>query len=131
MRVILGIVAIVLLVVLAVGIGSEIYNAGIAAGISQADAGGAATDGERSIPDVAEGIAFALKTVLEILFSLLLIVVILGLARIAFGGWRPGGRPGGVGGHSWGGRRDRIEEWHRELHHRDDAGGGAGSPASA
>ena len=132
MRAFLGLLTALLLVGVLFGAGSAIYNQGVTAGINAAADGGEGVvraDGDG--PYIGGPIAFGVGQLIGLLFSVLLVVIIVGLARAAFGI----GRHGNGGGHGWrhdgwGDRRDRIEEWHREMHRRDP-GGGEQTPAGA
>jgi hypothetical protein len=76
-----------------------------------------------------------------IFFWIIGFFLVIGLLRAAFGRGRHLGRGGwgGSGGGKWGhydgrqggprfgGREDRIAEWHRELHRRDAGGNGGGA----
>lgn len=118
-----------LLVIVAIGVGTAVYNAGVTAGFAEA-AQQAAASGD-AVPVVpghygwggpyGHGFGFGF---FGILFWILGIFLIFGLIRAAFGGW--GGWGGGPGGR--GGRREMIEDWHREMHRRD--GGEGSQPAS-
>jgi hypothetical protein len=126
MRAFLGLLTALLLVGVLVGTGSAIYNQGVAAGINAADS--EASDGGIRADDgpyIGDPVAFGIEQLVGLLFSVLLVVIIVGLARAAFGIGRHG-PPGGGWGH--GDRRGRIEEWHRELHRREQ-GGGEQTPA--
>ena len=118
------VLAALVLVALIAGIGTAVYNAGVTAGLAETTAvTGTSGDGDPADhrygagdgPYARNPFGFGMgimSLVLGTLFALLLIVIIGGLARIAFGVGRGG--PGG----GWGGRREKIEEWHRELHRR-------------
>lgn len=135
------VVAALVLVAVVAGVGTAVYNAGVTAGLAQtaaeaadAEDSGAADhwSGAGEGPYARNPFGFGMgimSLVLGTLFALLLIVIIGGLARIAFGMGR-GGPGGGPGGGGWGGRRDRIEEWHRDLHRRE-GGDGEQHPAEA
>ncbi|MGH2428562.1 MAG: hypothetical protein ACRDGV_06690 [Candidatus Limnocylindria bacterium] len=112
MRAFFGVLAALLLVGVLIGIGTAIYNQGVTAGLTAAAASGEAVAVDRFADPYIHGpIGFGVSQLVALLFSVLLIVIIVGLARVAFGGGLHG--PRGPGG--WGDRRDRIEEWHREL----------------
>jgi hypothetical protein len=120
------VLAALLLVIVLAGIGTAIYNQGVSAGLAEA---AQQADGAEEVvttnPAYMDGpfkagfgvIGFLIGT----MFFVLLLVITLGLARAAFGMWGGGGR--GPGGHGWSSRRDRIEEWHREMHRRDGPDG--------
>jgi hypothetical protein len=130
-RTIFRVLAVLLLVAVAVGIGTAVYNVGINTGLNEA-AQQAIASGE-PLPAGAyhygygpywhgawgSGFGF-----FGIFFWILGIFLVFALLRAAFGWGRWGGGPGGP----YGGRRDMIEDWHREMHRRDE--GGAGTPPS-
>lgn len=127
--------AVVLLLAVLAGIGVSVYNAGLAAGFNHAVQ--QAIQNGQPVPVIPYGygpyghggIGF-----LGIFLFIIGIFLVFGLIRAAFGmgrggrgGWGkwghyPGGPrgPGGPGGSYGGG--DRISEWHRELHRREEAG---------
>ncbi len=129
MRAFLGLLTVLLLVGVLVGTGSAIYNQGVTAGINAAEAD--AGDGGLRTPDdgayIGGLVAFGVGQLVGLLFSVLLVVIIVGLARAAFAIGRHGSHRDG-----WrhGAGRDGIEEWHRELHRREQ-GGGEQTPAGA
>ena len=128
MRAFFGLLAALLLVGVLIGTGTAIYNQGVSAGLNAAGADGDDAAGVRDDgPYIGDPVGFGVGHIVGLLFSVLLVVVIVGLARAAFaiGGHGLHG-PRGPGG--WGDRRDRIEEWHREMHRRD-VGGGEQTPA--
>ncbi|MGH2455310.1 MAG: hypothetical protein ACRDHD_03535 [Candidatus Limnocylindria bacterium] len=111
------------LVAVAVGIGAGIYNAGISTGLTEA-ALQAAASGEAVpvVPAYGHGYGYGPYWhgpwgfgFFGIIFWILGAFLIIGLLRAAFG-W---GRWGGPGHGGRGGRREMVEEWHRELHRRD------------
>jgi hypothetical protein len=117
--------AFLVLVAVAVGIGTAVYNAGVTSGLSEAARVAAASGEPLPIgwPNYGYGGPYAHGPFgfgpFAVLFWILGFFLIIGLLRFVFGG--PGGGRGG-GHRGWGGdRRDRIEEWHREMH-RGDAG---------
>lgn len=118
-----------LAIAIAVGIGAAVYNAGVTAGLAEAAQQAAASGDPVTVPYAYGygpywhgpfGFGFGF---FGIFFLILGIFLVIGLVRAAFGWGRWNGPrgprgPGGPGG--WGGdRRDRVEEWHRELHRRD------------
>lgn len=122
--------AFLLAVVIAVGIGAALYNAGVTAGLAEA-AQQTATSGEPAAAPHAWGwggpywhgpFGFGFG-IFGLLFWILGIFLVVGLIRAAFGWgrWRgPGGPgPGPGSGPGWGDRHDRAEEWHRALHRRE------------
>ena len=125
--------AVLVLAAITIGVGVAAYNAGVTAGLAeaaqQAAAGGDPLPvsphvygyGPYAHGPFGWGFGF-----FGFLFALFMIFVIVGLVRAAFGGGRH--HRGGPGG--WGDRRDRVEEWHRELHRRD-SGEGEQRPAGA
>lgn len=139
MRTFMRVLAVLVLVALAIGIGTAIYNQGVTAGLDEA-ARVAAASGDPVPVDpstyrhgygwggpYANGpFGWGFGAIFGLLFTVFAIVVIVGLARIAFGGWRGGPGHGGDWG---GGRHERVEEWHRELHRRDRADDGGAAPA--
>jgi len=124
----LRVVAVLALVAVLAGIGIGVYNAGVNEGVTQAAiAAQAAGDSPTVVvPPYAPygygwghwgggGFGF-----FGFFFAILAFFLIIGLIRAAFGWgrWGGGGRgPGGYGG--WGGREERMAEYHRELHKRD------------
>jgi hypothetical protein len=120
------VLAALLLVALAIGIGAAVYNAGVTAGFAEAAQQAAASGDPVPVNPYAYGYGpyahgpfgwgFGF---FGFLFVLFMIFVIVGLVRAVFGGGR--NHRGGPGG--WGDRRDRVEEWHRELHRRDSSEG--------
>jgi hypothetical protein len=120
------VVVVLLVVAAAIGIGAGIYNAGVSEGIAEA-ARQAVASGE-PVPQ-AYGYGYGPYWhgpfhggfgFFGIIFWILGILLIIGLVRAAFGWGRWRGGPGGPGGPSgWGGGRERMEEFHRELHRRD------------
>ncbi len=129
MRAFLGLLTALLLVGVLVGTGSAIYNQGVTAGVNaaEAEAGDGAVRTDDDGPYIDGPVAFGIGQLVGLLFSVLLVVIIVGLARAAFGIGRHGPDGGGWG---HGDRRDRIEEWHRELHRREQ-NGGEQTPAGA
>jgi hypothetical protein len=139
-RTIVRVLAVLLLVAVAVGVGTTLYNAGVSTGLTEA-AQQAAASGE-AVPAGGYGYGpywhghwgFGFGF-FGIFFWILGIFLVFALVRAAFGWGRWGGR-GGRGG--WGGpggsdgpggpgsgRREMVEEWHREMHRRDEGGSGA------
>ena len=119
---------VVLLVVLA-AIGVGLYNAGVSAGVGQqlqqvVQDGQVVTVAPYGYGPHYGGWGFGFG-IFGIIFTILGIFLIIGLIRAAFG-WGRGG-PGGwsKGGH-WYGRgaygSDRVADWHRELHRREESG---------
>jgi hypothetical protein len=101
----------------AIGIG--IYNAGVSAGLGS-DAGLPPYVGQ---PWDMGWIGGIFAFIIGVFFLFLLVGLIFGLFRAAFGGWGHGGRHHGWNGygHRYGrrpynGERDYFEAWHRELH---------------
>lgn len=129
------VLAVLLLVAVAIGIGTAVYNAGVTAGITEA-AQQAAASGD-PIPAVPYGYGYGYGPYLHgpfggwgffgIFFWILGIFLVFALLRAAFGGGRGWGGPRGPGG--WGGRREMVEDWHRELHRRDAGAEGEQRPA--
>ena len=129
-----------------VGVGTGIYQAGVAQGI--VDAGrfpaGAA------VPAAGYGYGFHGFGFLGLLFPILFLFLIFGLIRAAFGrgrgwgghygygpGWGKGYGPGSGGPDAWREERDRqISDLHRRLHEEEATSGsssseGPGSSGSA
>ena len=125
--------AFLLLVAVAIGIGAAVYNAGVTAGIEEAARIAASSGDPLLVPAYGYGYGgpywhgpggFGFFGILFLIFGFFLIV---GLARAAFGWGRwHGPRGGGPGGWA-GGRRERMEELHRELHRRE---GGEPQPSA-
>ena len=123
--------AIVLIAVIA-GLGIGAYNAGVNEGIAEAArAAQAAGDAAPVVyPPYAGGPwgygygngwgggGFGFFGFLLFILGFFLFI---GLIRAAFGWGRSGG--GGRGHGGWDGRRERMEEYHRELHRRDEPQG--------
>jgi hypothetical protein len=124
-RFIFRVLAALLLVAVVIGVGTAVYNAGVTAGLAEAARQAAASGGTPPVVPYygyggpyfhgpfAGGFGF-----FGVIFWILGFFLILGLVRAAFEGWGRGGRgPGGPMG--WGGRREMVEDWHRELHRRE------------
>lgn len=125
-------IAFLVAVAIAIGLGAAVYNAGVQAGLAEAVRLGTIS------PDApviiggwwhggfwGPGFGFG---PFGFLFGLLAIFLVFGLLRAAFFGGRHhgprgwGGGPGGWGGGpgGWGGdRREHLAELHREMHRRD------------
>lgn len=121
-RAIFRVLAALVLVAVAFGIGTAVYNAGVTAGL--AEAAQAAASGDPA-PLVPYGYGYGAPYMhgpfgfFGIIFWILGIFLIIGLVRAAFGGrW---GGPRGPG--HWGGRREMVEDWHREMHRREGSEG--------
>ena len=127
------VLAVLVLVGLVFGIGTAVYNAGVSAGITEAVQQAVASGDPApvvTVPGYGYGYGWGgpywhgpgFFGILAWIFGIFLVFALL---RAAFGFGR-GGR-GGRGGHGgpghWGGGRERMEEFHRELHARDAAGG--------
>jgi hypothetical protein len=119
-------VAFLLAVAVAIGIGAAVYNAGVTAGIDEAARLAASSGDPLPVPNYGYGYGgpywhgpggFGFFGIIFLILGFFLIV---GLARAAFGWGRWHGPRGGSGG--WGGRHERMEELHRELHRRDAEG---------
>ena len=102
------------------------FQLGMAQGIEPGTAQTARHDGGWGPYGPGFGFGFVL---FKLLFGVLLIFLIFGLLRAAFGGPRGWG-PGPWGGQSWGGRpwdgepggpREAFEQWHQRAHERSDA----------
>ncbi len=122
-----GVFIAIVLVAMIAGIGIGAYNAGVNEGIAEAARAAQAAGDTPAVvypPYVGHygygwggGFGF-----FGILFWILGFFLILGIIRAAFGGHRWGG--GGRGpGSGWDARRERMEEYHRELHRRDEPQG--------
>jgi len=113
-----------LLVAVAIGIGTTVYNAGVTAGLTEA-AQQAAASGDPA-PIIRDGYGYGWGApyahgpfgfgFFGIIFWILGIFLIIGLVRAVFGGRWGGPGPRGPGG--WG-RREMVEDWHREMHRRE------------
>jgi hypothetical protein len=120
----LRIVAAIALVGLLVVGGITAYNAGVSEGIAEA-ARAAAAAGEEApvvVPPYAYGYGWGHWGgfgFFGILFWIFGIFLFFALLRAAFGWGRWGGGNGPRGG--WGDRRERLAEFHRELHRDTDA----------
>lgn len=127
-RMIFRVLAALLLVAVAIGIGTVVYNTGVTAGLEEA-ARQAAASGD-PLPVVPYGYGYGGPHAhgpfgfgfFGIIFLILGIFLIIGLVRAVFGGGRWGG-PGPRGPGGWGGRREMAEDWHRELHRREGSEG--------
>jgi hypothetical protein len=132
-RVVLGILAVLVLALLAGSIGTAVYNAGVHAGLADAAQQAAASGDPVAVPAYGYGPywhggwGFGF---FGIIFWILGIFLVIGLVRGALG-WGRGRGPGGYGGYGgWrgpgdGGRREMVEEWHREMHRREAGTGDA------
>jgi hypothetical protein len=117
--------AVLLLVAVAVGLGAAAYNAGVTAGLAEAARQAAASGDAAPIIPYAWGYGPYVQGpfgggfgFFGFVVAILVIFLVIGIVRAAFGGRRDWGGPGrGPGG--WGGRREMVEEWHRELHRRE------------
>ena len=122
------VLAVIALLAIAVGIGIGVYNAGVQQGVAEAGRAAQAAGENPAIvypPYVGGpyhwgwggGFGF-----FGFIFWILGFFLILARVRAAFGWGRWGGRGHGNGpGGGWsGGREERIAEYHRELHRRDE-----------
>ena len=127
-----------------VGVGTGIYQAGLAQGIVDAGRFPAGT----AVPVAGYGWGFHGFGFLGLLFPLLFLFLIFGLIRAAFGrgrgwgggwgghygygpGWGKGYGPGSGGPEGWREERERqISDLHRRLHD-EEATGGSGSAGSS
>jgi len=123
MQTFVRVLATLLVVGLVVGIGAAIYNVGVDVGMNVAvQAAGASGDSVAAPYGYGYGpywhgpMGFG---IFGIFFWILGFFLIFALLRAAFG--RGNGRPRGHGG--WGGRRERLEELHREMHLNDSPNG--------
>jgi hypothetical protein len=121
------VLAVLLLVLVAAGIGTWVYNAGVSAGLAEAAV--QATASGEPVPPGAWGWGHAYGPYAHgpwgfgffgILFGILLLFLVIGLVRAAFGG---GWGHGGPGSHH--GRHAMLEEMHRDFHRREAEAGGA------
>jgi hypothetical protein len=115
-----GITALIVTLVIAAIVGFGAYQLGVAQGI--AGAGGATAVAPAVYywhPFFFGGFGF--------LFPLLFFILIFFLIRAAFwgGGW--GRRYGGWGRYGYGDPRDRLEEWHKQMHGEAPREGGPSS----
>jgi len=112
-----GITALIVTLVIAAIVGIGAYQLGVAQGL--AGAGGATAVAPAAYyyhPFFFGGFGF--------LFPLLFIFLIFFLIRGAFwGGW--GRRYGGWGRYGYGDPRDRLEEWHKQMHGETPREGGS------
>lgn len=128
MRTLFRVLAVLVIAALALGIAGVVYNFGVNVGMSvaQGAAPGTVPPGWASYPYVHAPFG----GIFGLLFGVLVVFLVFGLVRAAFGAGRWGGpgRPAmwsGTGGPGyWGDRESRIAEWHRELHRRDDEDAG-------
>lgn len=127
----LRVLAVLLLVAVAAGLGTMVYNAGVNAGLDEAARLAAASGDQLPVPigySYGYGGPYAHGPFgfgfFGLIFGILGIFLLIGLVRAAFGWGRWGGHgPGGRGGPGgWGGRREMVEEWHREMHRRTEEG---------
>jgi len=120
---ILRFVAVVALIGLAAVIGVNVYNAGVATGLSEAAHAAIASGNPAPVvyypgwggyPGFGSGFGF-----FGFFFLIFGFFIVIGLLRAAFGRGRGYG-PGGWYGHGvWkgrGGPRDYLEDWHKEAH---------------
>lgn len=119
----LRVLAAIVLVVALGSIGIGIYNAGVSEGVAEA-ARAAQAAGEADavvfppyVGGYGHGYGVGGFGFFGLLFGILFLLLVFGLARAAFG-WGRGARYRGPGA-GWGGRDERIAEMHRELHRRD------------
>ena len=132
-RTIFRVLAAVALVGLLALVGVSVYNSGVSAGLGEAARLATASGNPVPVyaypgPYVGHGWGYGWGGFgfFGIFFWILGIFLVFGLLRAAFGRRRGGGwggpGPGGPGG--LGGRRgEMVEEWHREMHRRDESGG--------
>ena len=137
-RTIVGVVLTLVAAFVLAGIGIAVYNAGVTQGIVEAGrvpvGATVATGYPHGYGWHGGGFGFGF---LGLLFPILFVFLLIGLARAAFGGgrgrwgggWGPGGPggwgPGGPGGEGWREERDRrIADLHQRLH--DEQAGRAG-----
>lgn len=128
------VLATLLLIAITIGVGVAVYNAGVTAGLAEAARQAAAGGDPLPLNPYAWGYGGPYVNgpfgagfgFFGFLFAIFLVFIVIGLVRAAFGGGRHGHGPGG----GWGDRRDRIEQWHQELHRRE-SGEGEQRPAGA
>ena len=142
-RTIIGIALSVLIAVVLVGIGVGAYNAGISQGIVEAGrvpAGATVPAGYGYGYGYHPG--FFGFGFLGLLFPILFLFLLIGIARAAFGGGRRGGwgggwGPGGPGGpgtgrNGWHEERERrMADLHQRLHDEQTRGEGTGRTGTA
>jgi hypothetical protein len=130
--VIFRVLAVLLVVAVAAGIGTMVYNAGVNAGLDEAARLAVASGDPLPVP-IGYGYGYGYGGpyahgpfgfgFFGLIFGILGIFLLIGLLRAAFGWGRWGGRgPGGPGPGGWGGRREMVEDWHREMHRRNEEG---------
>lgn len=141
-RTIIGIVLSLVAVLVLAGVGVGIYNAGVTQGVLEAGRvpAGAPVPAGYGYGYGWHGAGFGFGF-LGLLFPILFFVLLIGLARAAFGGgrgprggWGPGGPGGwgngGPGRDGWREERDRrIADLHQRLH--DEEASRAGQPDRA
>ncbi len=130
MGTIFRIFAVLLLVAVAVGIGAAVYNAGVTAGLNEAAIQAAANGDPVPVAPYAYGYGPYWQGpfgsgwgIFGIFFWILGIFLVIGIVRAAFGFGRGWGGPGPRGPGGWGGRYERMDELHRELHRREGSEG--------
>jgi hypothetical protein len=133
-RGVFAVLAAIVVVAVIAGIGIGAYNAGVSEGVAEAArAAQAAGEGEAVVipPYVGGPYGYGYGHgwgggfgFFGFLLFILGFFLIIGLIRAAFGWGRWGGGGRGPGG--WDGRRERMEELHRELHRRDEPQSSAG-----
>ena len=127
-RGIFGFLAAIVVVAVMAGIGLGAYNAGVSEGIAEAARAAQAAGDSAAVvypPYVGHyGWGGGGGGFFGFLLFILGFFLIIGLIRAAFGMGRWGGGGRGPGG--WDSRRERMEEYHRELHKRDEPQSSAG-----
>jgi hypothetical protein len=124
------VLAALLLVGLLVSVGIGVYNAGVSEGVAEAARAAQAAGEDPAVvyPPYVGGPGYGYGHgwgwgagfgFFGFLFFLLFVFLIFGLIRAAFGWGRWGGGGRGPSGHGWGGREERMAEYHRELHRRE------------
>ncbi|TMB56857.1 MAG: hypothetical protein E6J47_03970 [Chloroflexi bacterium] len=116
-------IALLALIGLAAVIGVNVYNAGVATGLSQAAHAAIASGNPAPVvyypgwggyPGFGWGFGF-----FGFIFLIFGFFLVIGLLRAAFGRGRGYGHAGWSGHGSWKGRtgpRDYLEDWHKEAH---------------
>ncbi|MGH2592750.1 MAG: hypothetical protein ACRDGG_04495 [Anaerolineae bacterium] len=115
-RIVLGVVLVLVLIAGAVGIGTYVYNAGVAQGLAESGKLVAPESGAVPYPYYGPfyrpfGFGFGF---LGLLFPLLFLFLVFGLLRRLF--WRGGWGGGGPRGNWEKGVPPMFEEWHRRAH---------------
>ena len=121
MRGLWRVLAALVLAGLVLWIGASVYNAGVSAGLAEAARQEVESSDAVVTPTYGWGAPYANGPFVAawgplalVFWTFLGIFLLIGLVRVIVGApWR------GPGPRGWGDRRERVEEWHRELHRRD------------